>query len=161
MRPWAKRLLHLSALAVGGTGLLWGWMRYFWTPGEEPLDPLLLMEWSGTHPWEPWTRTLHLLWAPLSVFAVGVIWQSHVAPRLRKPWARRRTGLTLALVFAPMVLSGVLLQTAASDEARRIWVWVHGVTGTLWVLGYAAHMIAGAGGRQRRKSAELPPVESA
>lgn len=144
MKKGAKRFLHLSTLAIGLTGLAWAWMRYLWDPGPEPMDPELLMEWTGSHPWEPMTRTLHLLAAPFSVFAVGVIWQSHVAPRIMKPWKRRRTGLTLVLLFGPMVLSGVLLQTAASPEARDLWVWVHGITGGLWFFGYGAHLAAGS-----------------
>ncbi len=137
--------MHASTLAIGLTGALWAWMRYVWDAGPEPLDPELLMEWTGVHPGEPWTRTLHLLAAPFAVFAVGVIWQSHVAPRALKPWARRRTGLLLVLLFGPMVLSGVLLQTAASEESRTLWVWVHGLTGGLWFFGYGAHLAARIG----------------
>ncbi len=144
MKKGSKRFLHLSTLAIGLTGLAWAWMRYLWDAGPEPMDPELLMEWTGIHPWEPTMRTLHLLAAPFSVFAVGVIWQSHVAPRIMKPWARRRTGLALVLLFGPMVLSGVLLQTASTADARTLWVWVHAITGGLWFFGYGAHLASGS-----------------
>ncbi|QDV08323.1 hypothetical protein Poly30_38610 [Planctomycetes bacterium Poly30] len=140
MKPGVRRFLHLATLAIGGTGLLWAWQRHLWDAGPEPLDPELLLEWTGVHPWEPITRTLHLLAAPASIFAVGIIWQAHVAPRLWKPWARRRTGLTLALLFAPMVFSGVLLQTATSPDLRTLWLWVHLVTGFVWFFGYGVHI---------------------
>lgn len=142
LKKGTKRLLHASTLAIGLTGVAWAWMRYIWDAGPEPMDPELLMEWSGVHPREPLTRTLHLLAAPIAVFAVGVIWQGHVAPRVMNPWARRRTGLVLVLLFAPMVLSGVLLQTATTAESRNLWVWVHGITGGLWFFGYGAHLMA-------------------
>ena len=142
MKKSSKRFLHLSTLAIGLTGLGWAWMRYIFEAGPEPMDPELMMEWTGAHPWEPMLRTLHLIAAPFSVFAVGLIWQSHVAPRILKPWPRRRTGLALALLFGPMVLSGVLLQTASSMDARDLWVWVHGITGGLWFFGYGAHLAA-------------------
>jgi hypothetical protein len=140
--PGAKRFLLASTAAIGATGLAWAWMRYLWGAGPEPLDPELLMEWTGVHPWEPMTRTLHLLAAPFAVFALGLIWTSHVAPKLRGiSRSRRRTGLLLTLLAAPMVLSGVLLQVATSEEARLFWVWVHGASSGLWLLGFVAHLL--------------------
>lgn len=134
--------VHASTLAIGATGLVWAWMAYAWDPGLEPLDPELLLDWADRHPAEPLVRTLHLVAAPLSVFAVGLVWSSHVAPRLRRKWPRRATGLVLALLFAPMALSGVLLQTAASPEARELWVWVHGVSAAVWLGAYLGHQLS-------------------
>ena len=54
--------LHLANLAVSGTGLVYAWMRYL----AEPVD-----EWAiVNHPWQPHTQHLHILTAPLLVFAV-------------------------------------------------------------------------------------------
>lgn len=141
MKTSHARFLHASTLAIGGTGLVWAWMRFLYDAGPEPEDLELLLEWTGSHPAEPLVRTLHLVAAPLSVFAVGLIWAGHVAPRLLKPWARRMTGLTLALLMGPMVLSGVLLQTAASPESRDIWLWVHLASSGVWLLGYLVHQL--------------------
>lgn len=142
MKSSARWLLHLSMLVAGGTGLLWAYCAYLWDPGPEPEDLELLMEWTGQHPWVPMLRTVHLFSVPLLVFAVGLIWSSHVAPRLTRAWARRRTGLALTALMAPMVISGVALQTSASPEARTVWVWVHGVSSGLWVLAYLGHQVA-------------------
>jgi len=138
---------------VSATGVVWGWMRYVYDPGPEPQDPELLMTWTDVHPWEPLTRTLHIVTAPLLVFAVGLIWRSHVAPRLFRPFERSATGLALALLFAPMVLSGVLLQTAATPEARTFWVWFHGISSSVWALCYLVHQV-----RLRRRA---PRIERA
>ena len=94
----SAQLLRIASLLVIGSGAIWAYLRYVHDLGPEPEDPVLAMEWSGVHPWEPSLRNLHLLTAPLLVFAVGVIWSGHVAPRLFRPWARRATGLGLALV---------------------------------------------------------------
>ncbi len=134
-------LVHATTFALGATGVVWGWMRYVYDAGPEPDDPVLMLEWTGAHAAEPLVRMLHLIAAPLAVFAVGFIWASHVAPRLLRPWARRMTGLSLAALLAPMVLSGVLLQTASSPEQRTLWVWVHGISSAVWVLAYVVHQL--------------------
>ena len=48
--------------------------------------------------------------------------------------------------MAPMVVSGVALQTATSPESRELWIWTHGISSTLWVLAYLAHQVARGSG---------------
>ena len=68
-------LFHLINLAVCGTGLVYAWMRYL----VEPVD-----EWAVVnHPWQPHMQHLHVLLAPLLVFAVGLIWSAHVLGKLK------------------------------------------------------------------------------
>lgn len=142
MNPATKRFLHGATAGVAVTGLLWAWMAYIWSAGPEPEDPELLLDWTGIHPQLPLVRTLHLFAAPFAVFAVGLIWANHVAPRFFRPWARRRTGLVVACLMGPMVLSGIALQTASSPELRDVWVWAHGLSSSVWVLGYLGHQRA-------------------
>ena len=54
---------HVAAALVGGTGLVYGWMRYF----AESDDPFAI----ANHPWQPHFQHLHVLTAPLLVFACG------------------------------------------------------------------------------------------
>lgn len=141
--------VHLSALLVGGTGLVYAWMRYLCAPADE---------WSlVNHPWEPDVKTWHLLTAPLLVFAVGLVWRAHVWVRLRSgSRPRRRTGVALALAFLPMVLSGYLLQVAVDENWRTIWIWTHAVFGIGWAPIYLIHQLGGGG----RGGRALPPTSS-
>jgi len=151
----SARLLHIASFLVIGSGAIWAYLRYVHDLGPEPEDPVLAMEWSGIHPWEPALRNLHLVAAPLLVFAVGLIWSGHVAPRLLRPWARRATGLGLALLFGPMVLTGVLLQVAESEASRTLWAWAHGLSSLVWAGAYLAHQLRPKG---RRVAVEQDPA---
>lgn len=127
--------VHLATLGVGGTGLVYAWMRYLCVPEDE----LALVN----HPLEPLTQHLHLWLAPLLVFAVGLLWRSHVWQRIRSGFAARRpSGLVLFALFWPMVLSGVWVQLAESERARTLAVWSHALGGTLWCLAYLLHLVS-------------------
>lgn len=126
------RFLHTSNLLVGGSGLIYGWMRYF----AESDDPFAIVN----HPWQPDLQHAHVILAPLLVFAVGWVWSGHVLLHWRSGNRRgRRTGIALALLFFPMVLSGYLLQTAVDDTWRTTWIWLHGLTSAAWVLLACVH----------------------
>lgn len=127
--------VHFSNVLVGGTGLVYAFLRY----ALEPVDPYSVVN----HPAEPALQHLHLWAAPLLVFAVGLIWHEHAW----KHWRRgvkggRRSGLTLIGTAAPMVVSGYLIQTAVTPAWRTGWVVLHLVASTLWLAGYLAHALA-------------------
>ncbi len=129
---------HVTTVLVGGTGLVYGWMRWF----AEPADEFALVN----HPWQPELQALHLLFAPLSVFAVGLLWSDHVWARVRGGHpGRRRGGLTLMALFFPMVARGYLLQVTTSDLWLRAWTWLHVATSIGWLVVYAAHQVAPRG----------------
>jgi hypothetical protein len=131
LEAWA---MHLAIALVGGTGLVYAWMIYLAKP-TDPYSPV-------HHPWQPHLQHLHILVAPLLVFAAGLIWRRHVWAKWRAgvPDARR-SGLTLALSLAPMVISGYLVQTSVDDSWRKIWGVVHLAASGLWVLGYLVHQV--------------------
>jgi hypothetical protein len=125
--------VHLAVLVVGGTGLVYGWMRYL----LEPPDEFALAH----HPLEPSVQALHLLAAPLLVFACAAIWGEHVWSRVRSGHRPRRpTGLLLFAAFFPMVLSGAWVQVAEDGLARALALWTHAGSGTLFVLAYVVHL---------------------
>lgn len=125
-------LVHLSNTLVGGTGLVYGWMRYF----AESDDPFAI----ANHPWQPELQHAHILTAPLLVFAVAWVWSGHVLKHLRAGTRRgRRTGITLVSLFFPMLFSGYLLQTAEGESWRTAWIAVHVATSAIWVLVAAVH----------------------
>ena len=127
--------LHASNALVGGTGVVYGWMAYF----AESADEFALVN----HPWQPTFQHLHVLFAPLLVFASGLVWKRHVFARLRSGFRPRRpTGWVLALNLVPMIASGYLLQTASDESWRSAWVVVHVATSVLWLIGYGVHLLS-------------------
>ena len=132
-----KRLQLFANLAVGGTGLVYGWMLYCLPPAED--DPFSIT--VVNHPWQPEVKNLHVLCAPLLVFAIGAIWHGHVWQRIKSGFpARRRVGLLLAALALPMVASGYLLQTSVDEGWNRVWVWTHGLSSVLWILAFVGHL---------------------
>ena len=126
---WA---IHVSNLLVGGTGWVYAWMAYL----VKPTDPYAVVN----HPWQPAFQHLHILVAPLLVFALGTIWRRHVWNSWRlgvRP--RRWSGIGLALSFVPMAVSGYLVQTAVDPSWRKVWVVIHLITAGLWTGGYLIH----------------------
>jgi hypothetical protein len=143
LEAWA---LHLSNLLVGLTGLVYAWMLWF----VHPTDPYAVVN----HPWQPHVQHLHILIAPFLVFAVGMVWHRHIWAH----WKRgrpggRRTGLSMVLTLAPMVVSGYLVQTAVDDDWRKIWVIVHLIASGLWLAVYLAHQVRPLLARNRRTAA--------
>lgn len=126
-------LVHLANLLVGGTGLVYAWCRYVAVPADE---------FALVHPWQAAAQHAHVLAAPLLVFALGFIWRAHVWAgfRLGSP-GRRRSGVTLLALAAPMIASGYLLQVAVEPPWRRGWIAVHVATSALWLAGTLAHQL--------------------
>lgn len=123
--------LHLANLAVCATGLVYAWMRYL----VEPVD-----EWAVVnHPWQPQLQHLHVLTAPLLVFAVGLIWSVHIIGKLQNGRKNRAAGIGLTALFLPMAASGYLLQVAVEPGWRQAWIWVHVLSSLLWVVAFVAH----------------------
>ena len=127
-------ILHISSLLVGGTGLVYAWMVYL----VEPADPYAVVN----HPLQPALQHLHILVAPLLVFAAGLVWHRHAWSQWRKGVdRRRRSGVSLIFTLVPMVISGYLIQTAVEIDWRRIWVIVHLAASALWLVGYLSHQV--------------------
>lgn len=135
MKPFERWALHVSTWLVAGTGLVYAAMLYL----LEPVDEFAVVN----HPLQGTVQHLHVLGAPLLVFALGLIFREHVWRGLTSgARERRRSGLAMLATLAPMIASGYLLQTAGGEPWRRIWVVVHVTTSALWLLGYLAHWIA-------------------
>jgi len=129
-----RACLHLSAFITSGTGLLYGWLRYF---GQRPGD-----FGPEAHPAQALLQHLHVLTAPLLVFTLGVLVRGHVQPMLRRGSSvGRASGLATVGVLAPMILSGCLVQVAMAPAWRTGWAWVHGIASLLFLLGYAVHLV--------------------
>ena len=132
MKRWEAGVLYTANLLVGGTGIVYAVMRYL----LEPTD-----EWAVVnHPWQPHVQHLHILVAPLLVFACGLIWHGHVAGKMRDGNRGRRSGPGLLLALAPMVVSGYLIQTTVAESWRQAWIALHLISSGAWILVFVGHL---------------------
>ena len=139
--------VHISVLLVGGTGLVYAWMLY----AVEPSDPFSVLN----HPMQAQAQHSHVWFAPLLVFAAGLIWREHIWKHWKQGVASgRRSGVALLLSLVPMVASGYLIQTAVGQSWRNAWVIVHLTSSGLWLLGYAVHLWARFRRSRRKRSAK-------
>lgn len=132
MSAWERWSLHLAALATAGTGLMDGLLRWFgMRMGEFGPEP---------HPWLPAAQHLHVLTAPLLLFALGMTVRGHLQAKLKRGSEGRRTGLGAAFLIAPMVLSGYAVQVVTSPAWRTAFSWAHGISAGLFLLAYLGHL---------------------
>jgi hypothetical protein len=140
-----KWLLHAAAVSVVASGVVYGILKYFGKnlaamfPGLFPSvdDPFAVV----SHPLQPWALDLHVLAAPVLVFALGLIFKDHVLAKLSaRGFPVRRSGVVQAVLVLPMVLSGYLLQTVTSEGLHRAMVIAHVGSGSVFALAYAAHV---------------------
>jgi hypothetical protein len=85
---------------------------------------------------------VHVLTAPLLIFALGLIFSGHALKRLQggeEPG--RASGAGLLALAAPLVLTGPLIQVLTGDAARQWTGWIHAALGVVYVLAYGAHLL--------------------
>jgi uncharacterized membrane protein YgdD (TMEM256/DUF423 family) len=130
-----RRLFAAAAVLTLATGLAYGWMKYLLRGS----DPYAVVH----HPLQPLMLKLHILVAPVLVFALGVLAVRHIGPQLANGIvAARRSGVLTTAVAAPMVLTGYLIQVL-SDERWLRWVgWGHILLGVVFGGAFLAHRLA-------------------
>jgi hypothetical protein len=122
-----RLVLHLSAGLVALSGILYALALYF-TEGLAAL--------------QPWIRTLHIVAAPVLVFALGWIASSHMVPKLWNAMGLERySGFAVGWIAIPMVLSGYLLQVSGGGF-RSAMEMTHWTSAALFVIGYLVHALA-------------------
>ncbi len=127
--------LHVTFAVVTLTGAVFAWMKYFMHTD----DPFAV----ANHPWQPSMLDGHVIFAPLLLFGLGVIFDNHVMAKLRRRGrVRRRSGLTALWFIAPMVLSGYLLQVGTNELFRKAMAQTHWVSSSLFVLAYVVHQFS-------------------
>jgi hypothetical protein len=126
--------LHAGAVLAGLSGLIYGWMRYFGrVAGEFGPEP---------HPLQGLVQHLHVLSAPLLLFALGMTLRGHFASKLRQGHGDgRNSGLALALLILPMVATGYLVQVVVDPVWRSAFAWVHGLASLAFLAFYMGHAI--------------------
>lgn len=135
MKPALRALAWIANGAVCASGAAYAWCLYCC----EPADPLAVVN----HPLQPLAQEVHVLGAPVWLFALGVLWAAHAVPRLaRRGGPRRRTGFALVATAAPVGLSGYLLQVAVDETWRTLWLVVHLASAVVWLTASVWHVAA-------------------
>ena len=134
MTRFERWSLWVSTLAVSLTGLGFTWAKYF----AESDDPWAVVN----HPLEPWLLKLHVITAPLFVFAVGLVTMRHILPHLMSGTPQgRRTGLVMVFTILPMVATGYLLQVISVPAWLLPVAIGHIVVGILFLGGFLLHRV--------------------
>ncbi|MEE8571657.1 MAG: hypothetical protein V3T20_00200 [Gemmatimonadota bacterium] len=140
-----------SAIATGLTGLGFFWAKYL----VESSDPWALVN----HPLEPWLLKIHILVAPVFVFAVGLITIRHVLMHIRARIRRGRlSGLAMVWLMIPMVGSGYLIQVVSTEGWLTGLAIAHIVTGAIFLLAIAAHRVRISSSQSRVAEATRTPI---
>jgi hypothetical protein len=127
-------LVHAGTVLVGGTGFVYAWMRWCVTPADEFA--------VVNHPWQPALQHLHLLFAPVLLFAAALVWNTHAMAKLGGGQRERRvTGILLVVLLLPMVFSGYAVQVCTDADWRAFLGFLHGGLSLLWIAGYAVHQL--------------------
>lgn len=142
MSAFERWLLHVATWITGATGFLYLGMKYLMTR-DDPFSAV-------NHPWQPHVLALHVLAAPLLVFALGLIAREHIVGRFldERPQSGRASGAATILVAFPMIASGYLMQVVTDPPVRRVLIVIHIASGVLFALWFAAHLLAARVGRR-------------
>jgi putative exporter of polyketide antibiotics len=154
MSRWQNLFLALATAVAGGSGLVLhvmkDWLR--------PADPFAVLN----HPWLGWVLKAHLVSVPFLIFAVGLIFSNHVLEKMRGGrQAGRLSGLGLIWIFAPLVLSGVLIQVFTDVRWLRGLAWAHLAGGVIYLAAYVGHRLRTLAQARSRLRARRPAVRLA
>lgn len=146
MTVFEKWVVWVSSLVVTLSGLIYWWMKYL-MPSPDGFSVI-------RHPLQPLILKLHIVTAPLLVFAIGTIAVRHVWRHVTSGARQGRlTGLSTMLAVAPMIVTGYGLQVATDEAWLKVVGLAHIGTGFAYALGLALHQILVH--RPRSSGAEL------
>jgi len=158
--PFERRAVSWTGTATFLSGVGYLFLKYFVT-SDDPFGVV-------NHPLQPWFLRAHVLASPLLVLAIGSVAVRHVwAHYVSGVKTARRTGILTALVTAPMIATGYLIQVVTSLGWLRALALVHIAAGVVFGVGLAAHQVVLRRQGVRRQSrimkdthpAALPPVD--
>ena len=130
--------LHLSVVVMAVTGLWLTWIVFLAPPPQESETEMFAVG----DPWQPLLNVIHVVVAPVLIFAIGFIWREHVWRRIGFDNAqRRKSGVVLVLLGGPLVLGGYCLQVTDNETLRSIFGWTHAAAGALFATCYLVHLI--------------------
>jgi hypothetical protein len=135
-----KWTLWVSSVVVGLTGVVYAWMKYMLTTN----DPYAVVH----HPLQPLILEIHVLAAPVLVFAIGAVYSRHVVYQWQSGRVEgRKSGLATIAIIVPMIVSGYLIQTSTAPGWLFRLAMIHLAVGILYLGSLLAHQL---GARSRR-----------
>ena len=142
MSPFERTLLNASTWLVALSGSVYFYMKYLMR-GDDPYSII-------HHPLQPHALSLHVLSAPILVFALGLIARDHIIGYLFESRQRRgrATGILAVSLAVPMIVSGYLMQVLTDPGPRRILSIIHLAGGALYVVLFLGHLVASRNGRR-------------
>ena len=150
MSSLEKWLLWISSGAVGGSGIVYGAMKYLMNSD----DPYAVVH----HPWQPFFLKLHVLTAPVLVFVAGMVFTRHVVGHWRSGKEQGRgSGVAIVATLLPMILSGYLIQTLTSSSWLFRAAVLHMAASAIYLGGVAVHEAVAWRGRAGGR-AKAPPI---
>lgn len=140
MTSFEKWSIWVSSILVTVTGVVYLWMKYLL---PEPVGFSVIR-----HPLQPLVLKLHIITAPLLLFAIGAVAVRHIWRHLLSNTRQGRlTGWSAAITTIPMVFTGYLLQVMASEMWLRVLAIAHIVAGVVYGGGLLLHQIMVRRGR--------------
>lgn len=137
-------LLHVSLALTALTGIVFAVMKY----AMKSDDPFSVVN----HPMQPAMLAIHVVVAPVAVFALGWAFGNHMWPAfLNRAEKKRPSGVWSMLSAAPMVVSGYLLQVSTAEELRKAMAVAHWVTSAFFVVAFSIHVVL-----RQQKNLESP-----
>ena len=134
MKPWEIRLSHISTILVTVSGLAYLWMKYAMATD----DPFSIVN----HPWQPAMLSLHVMVAPVLVFVVGLMVQSHIQKKMRSGSSSNRVSGLLSMATLPvMIVSGYMLQVVTAPLLASITLGMHLFSSSIFVITYLMHQV--------------------
>jgi len=127
-------LVWVATLLVTVSGLGFGAFKYF----ARSEDPFAVVH----HPLQTFFLKMHVLAAPLLVFALGIVVARHAWSQWTSGSSRgRRSGIVLVMTLAPMIVTGYLVQTLVSRRAVTAAVVAHWAFGIAYLAVFGVHQV--------------------
>lgn len=146
MNRFERWAVWSTTIGVLITGIGFGWTKYL-LPASDPFSVI-------QHPLQPVFLKLHILVAPLFLFAIGGVAVHHIWQHLRSGTRRsRKSGITAAVSLAPMVATGYLIQVLTGEGWLKAMIVAHIAFGLLFLVGIGLHqwLLARAAEPRRRR----------
>ena len=151
MTRFHRWFLYGSTATAATSGVVYFCLKRFF----ESADPWAVVN----HPLEPWALRLHILSAPLMLFAVGLITTQHIWRSLRSSLPTgRRSGLIATCAFVPLAVGGYLIQIVTAPGMLEFLAWSHLALGLACAWALAAHRRVLRPRRLRRRPGALPII---